>query len=141
MSLTDSLTRYAELTPPLQDPFAEADRAFARLAADSGAPHAFRRFIAPDGVTFAGTGEINIGPVNVYSRMSQGPAAKAAWKWWPARTIAATSGDLGATIGEAEIQPPGGAPIYSKYITVWQRQPDGALKFIVDGGNSRPAPK
>jgi hypothetical protein len=73
--------------------------------------------------------------------MSEGPAAAASWKWGPVRSIVAGSGDFGATIGEAEIRPPGGEPFYSKYLTIWQRQPDGSLKFIVDGGNARPAPK
>jgi len=29
---------------------------------------------------------------------------------------------------------------YSKYLTVWARQPDGEWKFILDGGNASPAP-
>lgn len=138
VTLPDSLTRAPSSSPEPHDPMADADRAFSRLAGDSGAPAAFARFIAPDGITFAGTGEINIGPANVRSRMSEGPAAQAAWKWWPVYTIAAASGELGGTIGEAEIRAAGGEPFYSKYITIWQRQPDGSLKFIVDGGNGRP---
>lgn len=138
VTLPDSLTRAPSSSPEPHDPMADADRAFSRLAGDSGAPAAFARFIAPDGITFAGTGEINIGPANVRSRMSEGPAAHAAWKWWPVYTIAAASGELGGTIGEAEIRAAGGEPFYSKYITIWQRQPDGSLKFIVDGGNGRP---
>ena len=123
------------------DPFAEADRAFARMAADSGAPAAFGHWVAPDGMTFAPTGELNLGPATVRARLAEGRAGKARWEWHPAISYGAASGDLGATIGVAQIrlsdaQPP--VTSYSKYLTIWQRQPDGTLKFVVDGGSSRP---
>lgn len=123
-----------------RDAFARADLDFARLAADSGAPNAFARYAAPDAVTFAGSGEINIGPSGIRARMMEGRAG-AQWRWHPVVSIVAATGDLGATVGEAEIRVPGAAPFYSKYLTVWQRQPDGSLKFIVDGGNARPGPR
>ena len=122
-----------------RDPFALADIAFARMAADSTAPVAFGRFSAPNGVTFGGGGELNIGPADIQARLAESPAARATWRWGPVLTIAAGSGDLGVTIGEAEIQAPGAsAPAYSKYLTVWQRQPNGENKYVVDAGNARP---
>ncbi len=123
--------------PSLSDEFSVADLAFARMAGDSGAPAAFFKFGAPDVMTFAGTGELNIGPANVRSRLAEGRSASAAWSWHPVLSFSAASGDLGATIGEAVIRL-GGDASYSKYLTVWQRQPDGSVKFIVDGGSSRP---
>jgi hypothetical protein len=123
-----------------RDAFAQADLDFARMAGDSGAPAAFARFAAPDGITFGSDGDINIGPNNIRARMLEGRAG-AQWRWHPIVTFAAASADLGATIGEAEIRVPGAAPVYSKYLTVWQRQPDGSLKFVVDGGNARPGPR
>jgi ketosteroid isomerase-like protein len=123
-----------------RDAFARADLDFARMAADSGAPAAFARFAAPDAITFAAGGEINVGPNNIRARMMEGRQG-AQWRWHPIVTFAAASGDLGATIGEAEIRVPGAPPFYSKYLTLWQRQSDGSLKFIVDGGNARPAPR
>lgn len=125
------------------DPFAQADLAFAKLAADSGAPAAFARFVAADGMTLAPTGELNIGSSAVRTRLAEGPAATAHWSWRPLLSFAAGSGDLGVTIGEAVIQRTDVEPkasFYSKYLTVWQRQPDGSLKFVVDGGSSRPGP-
>ena len=32
----------------------------------------------------------------------------------------------------------GGEVYPSKYLTIWQRQPDGSWKYITDGGNARP---
>jgi hypothetical protein len=120
--------------------YAKADLAFARRAAEAGAPTAFGEYVAPDGMTFAGTGELNIGPATVRARMLESPAAKARWEWYPIVAMSAGSRDLGATIGQAEIHAPDGSSVnYSKYVTIWQRQPDGSLKFVVDGGNQRPA--
>ena len=122
--------------------FTAADLAFAKLAADSGAPTAFGRYIAPDGMTLAATGELNIGPAAARARLAEGRAGSAHWRWWPVVSFVAASGDLGATIGEAEIRlgPGENETFYSKYLTIWQRQPDGSLKFVVDGGSVRPRP-
>lgn len=130
---------FADSVTP-RDAFARADLDFARMAGDSGAPAAFAHFAAPDAVTFVASGEINIGPSNIRARMMEGrPGAQ--WRWRPVLSFAAASADLGATIGEAEIRVPGGPSFYSKYLSVWQRQPDGTLKFVVDGGNARPGPR
>ena len=123
------------------DPFARADIGFAAMARRSGAPAAFFSYAAPDAITFAATGELNIGRRAIRARLAEGPAGTAIWNWRPVATIGAASGDLGATIGEAEIAPRGGPAsdtFFSKYITIWQRQPDGSLRFIADGGSSRP---
>ena len=123
-----------------RDAFARADLDFAHMAADSGAPAAFARFAAPDAITFVPTGEINVGPVGIRARMNEGRAG-IVWRWHPVLSYSAATEDLGATVGEAEIRVPGSTPVYSKYITVWQRQPDGSLRFVVDGGGARPNPR
>lgn len=123
-----------------QDPFAAADIAFARMAIDSGAPAAFYHYAAPDAMTFAGTGELNIGRDAIRARLGEGAAGKAKWAWRPVMTLAAASGDLGVTIGTAEIgSGPGPNDVFfSKYMTVWKRQSDGSIKFVADGGSGRP---
>lgn len=123
-----------------QDPFAVADIAFARMAIDSGAPAAFYHYSAPEGITFAGTGELNIGPDAIRARLAEGAVGKAKWVWRPVITLAPASGDLGVTIGTAEIQVgPGPNDVYfSKYLSVWKRQSDGSIKFVADGGSGRP---
>lgn len=123
-----------------RDQFAAADLAFARMAIDSGAPAAFYHYAAPDGITFAGTGELNVGPDAIRAWLAEGAAGKAKWVWRPVITIAAPSGDLGATVGTAEIQLGAGPNdvFFSKYLSIWKRQPDGSIKFVVDGGSGRP---
>lgn len=122
--------------------FAQADAAFARLAADSGAPAAFAAFAAPDATIFAPSGEMLIGPATIRTRMLEARSARSLWSWQPRFAAGAAGGDLGFTVGEAVIRsqsPTGVAAIYySKYLTVWRRQPDGRMRFIVDAGNARP---
>lgn len=142
VKLPASLAGAVTSTKSPQDPFAAADIAFARMAIDSGAPASFYHFSTSDAVTFAGTGELNIGPAAIRSRLAEGAAGKARWVWRPVITIAPASGDLGATIGTAEIHlGPGPNDVFlSKYLSIWRREPDGSIKFVVDGGNGRPKP-
>jgi hypothetical protein len=58
-------------------------------------------------------------------------------EWWPIAAEIASSGDLGCTVGEAKIN---SLHHYSKYLTIWKRQPDKTWKFVADGGNQRPSP-
>jgi len=118
-------------------PFAQADVDFARLAADSGAPIAFGAWAAPDITTPPGTGIMAVGPAQIRARMAAGPAAGLPWEWHPVWSAAAGSGDLAATIGLSSIGPADQAFI-GKYLTIWRRQPDGSIRFILDSGNERP---
>jgi ketosteroid isomerase-like protein len=121
-------------------PFAKADLDFSRMAGASGAPKAFRAFAAPDGMTLPGTGEIVVGPAAIGARMLESAAAKAKWEWHPVYSEGSAAGDLGFTVGEATIAVPGanGVTQYkSKYLTIWRRQADGSIRYIVDGGNDR----
>ncbi len=114
-------------------PFALADSAFASQAGRQGAAAAFAAFIAPDGAMFSGSGEVVHGPAGARRLLG---ANRSRWRWHPVAVLG--SGDLGATVGEAEIDAPDGTPFYSKYLTLWRRQPNGDLRFIADGGNARP---
>jgi hypothetical protein len=116
-------------------PFVAADLAFARLAADSGAAVAFERWAAPDAVTFGDRGLLTRGPKAI-GRAVDFPAV---WRWHPVAAGAAGTGDLGWTVGEATIARKDAAPTHSKYLTIWTRRSDGAVRFLTDGGNGRPA--
>ena len=122
-------------------PFAAADRAFARMAADSGAAAAFGAFAAPTGVIFPGSGEVVIGPDAIRARLRES-RARTAWVWAPALAGASDAGDLGFTVGTATIRSTVDtttSTFYSKYLSVWRRMPDGSIRFLADAGNSRPA--
>jgi len=101
----------------------EAERAFAAKTAEIGFKQGFLAFAAPDGFIF------EAGPVNARASLAAAPDAKPGdpvLAWWPLWAGMARSGDLGFTTGAANI------PV--RYFTVWQRQADGSLKWIYDGG-------
>jgi ketosteroid isomerase-like protein len=117
--------------------FAQADLDFAALAGRQGAARAFETFAAPLAVTGGGGGPSNVGARAIGASVNGPPTS---WKWFPVAAGGADTRDLGFTVGQAVIQPQGGSPSYTKYLTVWQRQPDGRVRFLTDGGNARPAP-
>ena len=129
------LSRKASQAAGSRGHFVAADLAFARLAADSGAAVAFERWAAPEAVTFGDRGLLTRGPKAI-GRAVDFPAV---WRWHPVAAGSAGTGDLGWTVGEATITSKDAAPTYSKYLTIWTRRSDGAIRFLTDGGNRRPA--
>lgn len=125
--------------PASSSPWAAADLAFARAAKGPGAAaSAFRTWAAPDAVMFGPTGELRLGPQEVFEGFS--PASRADWQWAP---VAQGGGStLGWTVGEAVIRVPGAdgttTDYKSKYLTLWRRLADGGVRFVADGGSDRP---
>ncbi|HEY3219804.1 MAG TPA: hypothetical protein VGJ80_03660 [Gemmatimonadales bacterium] len=113
-----------------------ADSAFAALSVASGAKHAFLTFAAADAISFGGGAQLTQGREAIGAGFDGFPAG-AVLEWWPVAAAIAPSGDLGCTVGEARIA---SLHHYSKYLTIWRRQPDATWKFVADGGNVRPAP-
>lgn len=112
----------------------QADRDFAAQAAVDGTSTAFRDWMAPDGAMLSGP---IYGPEALYALMSGG---RAQLEWGPIAGDVAGSGDLGFTIGVARRTSETGARSYSKYLSIWSRQPGGAWRWVVDAGTSRPTP-
>jgi ketosteroid isomerase-like protein len=128
--------------PVAGGPFSAADIAFAKLAADSGAPIAFGTYAAMDATTPPGTGMVTVGAPAIQARMQAIGAGNSVWAWHPVYAGAAASGDLGFTVGEsmiAESRAPNAETSHGKYLTIWRRQADGSIRYILDSGNPRPA--
>lgn len=113
----------------------QADSSFAALSAASGAKTAFLSFAADDAISFGAGAQLTEGRVAIGASFDGFPAG-AVLEWWPVAAQIAPSGDLGCTVGEARIS---SLNHYSKYLTIWRRQLEGAWKFVADGGNVRPA--
>ncbi|HVX38043.1 MAG TPA: hypothetical protein VHB25_00625 [Gemmatimonadaceae bacterium] len=141
----------AELTPP-PPPAAkavagaafnirEADSLFSDLADRMGTANAFGAYVAPYGVIF-GAPTLVVGPSAVRAYFTA-RSAGTSLAWRPVFQGAAGSLDLGFTVGEyiATGRGASGAAVqrFGKYLTIWQRQPNGDWKFVVDGGNPTPA--
>jgi ketosteroid isomerase-like protein len=114
----------------------QADSAFAALSAASGAKTAFVAYAADQAIAFGGGAQLTQGREAIGASFDGFPAG-AALEWWPVAAQIAPSGDLACTVGEARIT---SLNHYSKYLTIWRRQPNRSWKFVADGGNVRPAP-
>jgi len=118
-----------------------ADSLFSDLAYRMGTGFAFSNTAADNGVVF-GTPQLVVGPEAIRSFFA-GQEASTSLTWRPVYAVAASSRDLGFTIGEyiATGRGASGAAVqrFGKYLTVWKRQRDGTWKFVVDGGSPTPA--
>jgi hypothetical protein len=117
--------------------FVAADSGFAASAGAIGASKAFTNWSAPDGVTFAATGELNVGPARIGAVLQTNTNH---WDWGTVAAGASDDGALGWTIGQASITPPGSttAPILSNLLTFWRRLPDGTIRFSALNASRRP---
>ena len=122
----------------------DADRQFAARALSGDVATAFASFAAPDGAMLSGQPGIVYGPEAIRKAFVANFPARGRILWRPVAGNVAATGDLGFTVGEAEIRTltPSGAPriAYTKYLTVWRRVNTGEWRYVIDGGNLRPSP-
>ncbi|MEZ5955300.1 MAG: hypothetical protein R3C13_13475 [Hyphomonas sp.] len=111
------------------EPIVAAERAFAAYGYASGVKTSFTSYAAPDAIMFAPD------PVNVHDYFSVQPdappdPARPHLVWWPLWAGISRSGDLGFTSG------PYGFDEVRRgwYFTIWQKQPDGLWKWVLDAG-------
>ena len=110
------------------DPVIAAERAFAARAGEIGWIPAFREFVAPDGQLIGQAGLVSA-PERLAALQDDGNRTL---YWAPVYAGVARSGDLGFTTGPASFDAARTPAI--QYFTVWRRQPDGAWRWIFDGG-------
>ena len=113
----------------------DADRAMDAAVAAADV-EAFAGHVAEDGIFFGGRGAA-VGRAAVALSWAPffaegGPRLT----WAPDRAMAAASGDLAFTWGLGRYTPRGGGPpIEARYLTAWQRGPDGLLRVALDGAD------
>jgi uncharacterized protein DUF4440 len=110
--------------PPTASPVVAAERAFAADGLAMGVQASFLKHSAPEGILFAPE------PVLARAVFAEPKPKGKPLVWWPLWAGVARSQDLGFTTGPYTFDgKPGGY-----YFTVWARQPDGAWKWLFDGG-------
>jgi ketosteroid isomerase-like protein len=116
-----------------------ADSRFADLSIAQGYSLAFPAYAADAAVLVTGG--------NAFWNREGVEIAMAGWvpsqtlSWYPLRSEAAVSGDLGWSIGHGTFaDESNGFRSYSKYLTLWIRTSSG-WRWLLDAGNSRPAPR
>ena len=109
----------------------QAEKDFARLAAEKGIRDAFLAYLAEDSVIF------RPGPISGRKWYEERPPAKGLLAWYPSVADVASSADLGYTTGPWEFRSEGGKPAPDAtgiYFTVWKKQQDGGWKATLDIG-------
>jgi ketosteroid isomerase-like protein len=120
----------------------DTDRAFSAAGEAPGAlPGAFAAFAAPDGAVNGGGPEFVFG-ADAIRRDVVAPDSSISFTWAPVEGAVAGSADLGWTIGVAPVRERATGAIlgYSKYLSVWKRQPRGEWRFVMDAGSGMPVP-
>ena len=140
---TPAIRAPTPIETPSREALLETDKAFARLAVQRGTAEAFYAYAAEDAVVFP-MGELPVhGREAIRIAMSTGGQSQLRWE--PRDAHISRTGDMGYTWGffEASGQGPDRRPAlrHGKYVTIWQRQPDGSWKFTVDIGNPGPPPR
>ena len=115
----------------------KADRDFAAAVAARGVD-AWVAAFASDGIQIDEAG-VTQGSAAIRQQMTAALAdTKVLLDWQPVSGAAATSGDLGYTIGRWQVRVrahPDSVLSHGNYVTIWRKQPDGSWKAAVDIGN------
>jgi len=128
---------YAQTNADLQKIY-ETEKAFEQAAAKEGLNQSFVEFSAPDGICF-----FPGYPVNCREYFKSQPASPAFLTWNPTFIDISSNGALGYSIGNSVFRPKGkdGADaIFGQYLSIWQRQPDGNYRTVLDTGISHAKP-
>lgn len=114
---------------------AAAEIAFARQSVEQGLNTAFAANLADDAVDFAPLPREDARQYYVDQ-----PNPPIVLDWYPAYTLAAASGDFGLSTGPFTLTDPSGKrpANHGHYISMWQQQPGGLWKVMIDGGISHP---
>lgn len=123
------------LKTPESGELMKADRDFSALSVKEGMHRAFLEFIADSGVLMRDKAYPLVGKAALGSLFSKGSDTSFVLTWEPAFEKIAASGELGYTYGffTSRVKSTGEEE-RGTYLTIWQKQPDGSWKFIVDVG-------
>lgn len=108
-----------------------AEKAFAQTAADKNTKAAFLEFSTDEAINFSPNA------VNTKEFWNSRQATPALLAWTPEFADISANGVLGYTTGPWEFHPKSkeNAPTgFGHYVTMWQKQPDGNFKWVLDIG-------
>jgi ketosteroid isomerase-like protein len=119
----------------------ETDQAFSDRSVTSGTRDAFTYYAARDAAVLLDGDGVVFGPEEIGEAYTFPEGV--VLRWTPLEGLAAATGDLGHTFGiyELDVPTPGGiVTVHGKYLSLWEKQPSGAWRYVADGGNSNPPP-
>lgn len=113
------------------DKLVETEKTFSKTASEKGTKNAFLEFLADDGIIFH--------PDRVNGKESWKKRAESSelLVWTPEFADISANGVIGYTTGPWELRPNGkdSSPnLFGHFVSVWQRQPKGDYKVVLDIG-------
>lgn len=111
----------------------ETEKAFAKTAETTNTKAAFLEYMADDGIIF------NPGPINGKELWNKRAVAPSKLLWAPEFADISSNGAFGYTTGPWEFRPKGMEDIpagFGHFVTIWQRQPNGNYRAVLDIGIS-----
>jgi ketosteroid isomerase-like protein len=130
------LTTAVAALPPAQQELFDTERAFVRLAAERGFRDSFFAYFADDGIAF------NPHPFRVRAALANQPSTPAPMgaDWSPVYGDISAAGDLGWNAGPLLFAARSGEQgRHGMFFSVWQRQPDGGFRVVLDIGSDTPS--
>lgn len=113
----------------------ETDRAFSEMSVKEGMFKAFLNYIADEGVILRDNSFPSKGRETLRQFYSGKSDTAFVLSWDPVFEKMSESGELGYTYGIwTNRNKATGQASQGTYITIWQKQPDGAWKFVLDTG-------
>ncbi len=113
----------------------QTDRDFSALSVREGMFSAFLSYIADDGVMLRDGAFPSKGKEALRKRFEGKSDSSFVLNWEPIYEKISESGDLGYTYGiHTSTDKATGEVSKGTYVTIWQRQPDGKWKFVLDTG-------
>lgn len=115
-----------------------SERAFSRLSEEKGIREAFLTYLAEDSVVFLPR------PVPGRKAYEGAPAdSPTVLTWNPAYAEVSPAGDLGFTTGPYQARNKNDStvpPRFGHYVSIWQKQPNGLWRVVLDIGIRHPQP-
>ena len=113
----------------------KADSDFSALSSKEGMNRAFLEFVSDSGVLLRDNAYPLVGKKAMEELFSKRADTAFVLTWEPVFEKISASGDLGYTYGyyKSKVKATGSEG-RGMYLTIWQRQPDGKWKFVLDTG-------
>ncbi len=140
----NSIEKNAKLVEESKQKLLAIDSTFYREAVTNGTGKAFINFAAKDVIIMRQKQSPIIGKTSLEHLYQNKDTVKLPLKWKPVKVEVSPDGKLGYVFGNWELVEPGDSSkkkiIYGNYVTIWKMQPDGAWKYVFEGGTTTPPP-
>ena len=114
----------------------QTDRDFSAMSVKKGMHKAFLNYIADEGVILRKNSYPSKGKKMLEERFSGKGDSAFVFSWEPMFEKISTGGDMGYTYGiHTNTNKITGEITKGTYVTIWQKQPDGSWKFILESGS------